>query len=97
MDNDDRQIGRILSRREVLSLIGATGAALLVGCGAADTGSTRASGAAGSAGASLNAEAQTAVALASDPATKATQAAEVATAEAANTAVATRHVWSAPK
>lgn len=49
MDNNDRQIGRILSRREVLSLIGATGAALLVGCGAADTGSTRASGAAGSA------------------------------------------------
>ncbi|MDP9309377.1 MAG: intradiol ring-cleavage dioxygenase [Chloroflexota bacterium] len=82
-------MGRILSRREVLSLIGATGAALLVGCGAADTGSTRASGAAGSAGASLNAEAQTAVALASDPATQATQAAEVATAEAANTAVAT--------
>jgi protocatechuate 3,4-dioxygenase beta subunit len=30
MDNDDRQIGRILSRREVLALFGAAGAAVLV-------------------------------------------------------------------
>lgn len=90
MDNDDRQIGRILSRREVLSLLGATGAALLVGCGPPQSGATQASSAASQAAASsLNAEAQTAVALASDPAASATQAAEVATAEAANTAVAT--------
>jgi protocatechuate 3,4-dioxygenase beta subunit len=33
MDNDDRQIGRILSRREVLALFGAAGIAMLVGCG----------------------------------------------------------------
>lgn len=33
MDNDDRQIGRILSRREVLMLIGASAATLLTGCG----------------------------------------------------------------
>ena len=32
MDNDDRQVGRILSRREVLALFGAAGAALLAAC-----------------------------------------------------------------
>jgi len=32
MDNDDRQVGRILSRREVLALVGAAG---LAGCGPA--------------------------------------------------------------
>lgn len=32
LDNDDLPVGRILSRREVLALFGAAGAALLVGC-----------------------------------------------------------------
>ncbi len=32
MDNDDGQIGRILSRREVLALLGGSGAALLAAC-----------------------------------------------------------------
>jgi protocatechuate 3,4-dioxygenase beta subunit len=32
MDNDDRQVGRILSRREVLALFGAAGAAFLAAC-----------------------------------------------------------------
>jgi protocatechuate 3,4-dioxygenase beta subunit len=32
MDNDDRQIGRILSRRDALKLLGITGAALLAAC-----------------------------------------------------------------
>jgi protocatechuate 3,4-dioxygenase beta subunit len=32
MDNDDAQIGRILSRREVLTLLGGSGAALLAAC-----------------------------------------------------------------
>lgn len=94
MDNDDQQIGRVLSRREVLALIGAAGATLLVGCGAATSSSSQASSAAGSTAAgsaagaaSLNAEAQTAVALSSNPATNATQQAEVATAQAENATV----------
>jgi protocatechuate 3,4-dioxygenase beta subunit len=32
MDNDDRQIGRILTRRDALKLLGLTGAALLAAC-----------------------------------------------------------------
>lgn len=32
MDNDDRPVGRVLSRREVLALFGATGAAFLAAC-----------------------------------------------------------------
>jgi protocatechuate 3,4-dioxygenase beta subunit len=32
IDNDDRQIGRILSRRDALKLLGLTGAALLAAC-----------------------------------------------------------------
>ncbi len=39
MDNDDRQIGHILSRREVLALLGVAGAALLAGCSVGDSGS----------------------------------------------------------
>jgi protocatechuate 3,4-dioxygenase beta subunit len=38
MDNDDRQIGRVLSRREVLALLGTAGATLLVGCGPTQSG-----------------------------------------------------------
>lgn len=63
MDNDDQPVGRVLSRREVLALFGAAGAAILVGCGpSATTGSQ--SSAAASASPSLNAEAATAVATA---------------------------------
>lgn len=36
-DNDDEPVGRILSRREVLKLLGAASAALLVGCGPEQT------------------------------------------------------------
>jgi protocatechuate 3,4-dioxygenase beta subunit len=32
VENDDRQVGRILSRREVLALFGTAGAAILAGC-----------------------------------------------------------------
>ncbi len=110
MDNDDRQIGRILSRREVLALFGAAGAAVLVGCGPSQTGASATSapaaaatqaptiGAAAAAGATpvLNAEAATAVAQAGNPTAQATAAAEVATAETANTAVATGNSAATP-
>ena len=39
-DNDDEQIGQILSRREVLRLLGISGAALLAGCAVAQPGSS---------------------------------------------------------
>jgi len=32
MDNDDRQVGRILGRREALKILGAAGAAVVAGC-----------------------------------------------------------------
>ncbi|MGH7719561.1 MAG: intradiol ring-cleavage dioxygenase, partial [Gemmatimonadaceae bacterium] len=32
MDNDDRPTGRVLSRREALTVLGVSGAAMLVGC-----------------------------------------------------------------
>lgn len=38
MDNDDEPIGRVLTRREILALFGATGAALVAGTGRALTG-----------------------------------------------------------
>ncbi len=37
MDNDDRQVGRILTRREVLALFGLTGVALLASCSPAQS------------------------------------------------------------
>ncbi len=88
MDNDDRQVGRILSRREVLALFGAAGAAVLAGCAAPSTG-TQASGVGGSASPSLNAEAASAVAVGSDPAASASASASAAALEATNAAVTT--------
>lgn len=85
MDNDDRQIGRILTRREVLGLLGAAGATLLIGCGATpDTAASSTSAAGEAATTGLNAEAQTSSALVSAPTAQPEQAAEVATAEVAN-------------
>lgn len=103
MDNDDEMVGRILSRRDVLKLLGVAGASVLVGCGPATTGSSTTStsaasestagGATTAAGGTaeaptLNAEAQTAAAIDENPSAVASQEAEVATAEAANTAIA---------
>ena len=96
MDNDDRQIGRILSRREVLRLLGATGAVLLVGCGPSQSGSGAATQAQATAAPTLNAEAQTAVALPQNPTAVTAQAAEVATAEGATTAVASGNGATVP-
>ena len=96
MDNDDRQIGRILSRREVLALLGTAGATLLVGCGPSQpsAGSTAppatavASTAPTTAATSApNAEAATAVALQGNPTAAATAVAEGATAAAGNATV----------
>lgn len=89
MDTDDQMIGRILSRREVLKLFGAAGAALLVGCTPAASTAALPTSATTSTTATtgLNAEAATAVTL-DNPTAQVTAAAANATAEAANTAVA---------
>jgi protocatechuate 3,4-dioxygenase beta subunit len=99
MDNDDRQIGRVLSRREVLALLGTAGATLLVGCGPTQSGSTAATTvpataaaaatpipAAPAATAGLNAEAATAVAIAGNPTAGAAESQAIATSAAANAA-----------
>lgn len=112
MDNDDEQVGRILSRREVLKLVGVASAGLLVSCGTPQPTSTAApaNGAAETAASvssvapasgatvapALNAEAQTAAALPSNQAAVATQHAEVATAEASNTTVAAANGTALP-
>jgi protocatechuate 3,4-dioxygenase beta subunit len=44
MDNDDKQMGRILSRRDVLKLLGITGATLLVSCAPGVSSTTQAAG-----------------------------------------------------
>ena len=70
MDNDDRQVGRILTRREILALFGATGTAVLAGCMTRQTGTSTPAGSGGAttveptAAPTLNAEAQTSVVVA---------------------------------
>lgn len=81
MDNDDRQLGRILSRREVLTLLGAAGTTLLAACAPAQTGGGA------TAQPTLNAEARSAVALEQSPLAQASQAAQAVTAEVANATV----------
>src|SRR5262245_29160211 len=97
MDNDDRQIGRILSRREVLKLLGATGTLMLMGCGPSQTGSgaTTPGSTASTTTPTLNAEARTAEVLPQNP-TAITAGAEAATPVSANTAVATGNGVAAP-
>src|SRR5262245_21162432 len=84
MDNDDRQIGRILSRREVLALLGTAGAALLVGCGPSQSGASAPTAASGTAA--------TAVAQAGNP----TATASGATAAAGNATVVAGNAAAAP-
>ncbi len=92
MDNDDRQLGRILSRREVLKLVGVASAGLLVGCGPSQATST----AQPSSAATISAEAQTAVAMENKPSAVAAASADVATAVAANSAVAAANATAVP-
>jgi len=73
MDNDDRQVGRILSRREVLALFGAAGITLLVGCGPQQSGS-RATTQAPSTGAAAQVPTTAAVAATQAPTTAAAAA-----------------------
>ena len=47
MDNDDKQVGRVLTRREALVLLGASGVSLLGGCVTSNTRTDSASSAAG--------------------------------------------------
>ena len=87
MDNDDRQIGQVLSRREVLALLGTAGAALLVGCGPSQSGSGATAAPTTAATSAPNVEAATAVAMQGNPTAAATAAAEGATAVAGNATV----------
>ncbi len=98
MDNDDRQIGRILSRREVLKVLGVAGAGLLAGCGTAQPASTAqlASATAQPAASTPNAEAQTAAALGNNPTAVASASAKAATAVAANATVAAANGTAVP-
>lgn len=79
--DDDLPVGRILSRREVLALLGVGGVTLLAACTVPATGPT-----AGATATQPSAEAATAATMAADPTAQAAAAAEVATVEAVNTA-----------
>lgn len=85
MDNDDQQLGRILSRREVLALLGAASAAALAACG---PGQGTATPAATATALPTTAEAATATALPGNPTAAAQQQGQAATPAAANTGVA---------
>src|SRR5262245_20983190 len=76
LDHDDLPVGCVLSRREMLTLFGAAGGALLIaGCAPIQPATGEPT---------LNSEAATAVALEADPTAMATADAGVATTVAAN-------------
>lgn len=91
MDTDDRPIGRVLSRREVIKLLGLAGAATLAACGPQATAEpTQALGGPTQAPASATpplAEAETAEALAADPTAVQATREQVATTVTPNTAM----------
>jgi protocatechuate 3,4-dioxygenase beta subunit len=78
MDNDDAPVGRILSRREIFSLFGAAGAAMVVGvaCDSNDSASKATATAAGSGGSPASTAAGGASAAATGAATTAATAAQ---------------------
>ncbi len=82
MDNDDQQVGTLLTRREMLKVLGAMGAALLVSCrpGASGPGAT----ATPAATATPGIEGQTVAAVTAAPTAQAALTAEMATAETTN-------------
>lgn len=93
LDDDDRPIGRILSRREVLALLGLSGAAALAAaCQPMAAAPTPAAAALAlptvTPTPALSAERATVAAIGQSPAAQATIAADVAAAEAINTVVA---------
>jgi hypothetical protein len=88
MENDDRQVGRILTRREVIRLLGAAGAAILVGCGPEQSGSEQPAASGGTP--TLNVEAQTVEAVEGAP------TAEVASATTAPACVVRPELTEGP-
>ena len=89
MDNDDQQVGTLLTRREMLKLLGALGAAMLVGCGPDTTGqaataTTAGAATTGAATATPGIEGQTVAAVTAAPTVQAELTAEMATAETSN-------------
>ena len=99
MDNDDRQIGRILGRREVLKVLGVAGAGLLAGCGTSQPASTAqpaSATTAQTAASAPNAEAQTAAAMGNNPTVVASASAQVATTVATNATVAAANGTAVP-
>lgn len=69
MDNDDLPVGRVLSRREILTLFGAAGVSLLAGCASSDSPTTGPNAAA-----STSVPSPTAAQAAASPVVNATQA-----------------------
>lgn len=87
MDNDDAQVGYLLTRREMVKLLGAVSASLLVGCrpgsDSAQSG-TAANPTAAGATTTPGIEAETVSAVTAQPTAQAALTAEMATAETAN-------------
>jgi protocatechuate 3,4-dioxygenase beta subunit len=87
MDNDDRQLGHILTRREVLALFGTTSITVLMGCGATATSTAQPTSAASQAPAT--------VATATPAATGTTPASVTPSATAATTVATSTTAGSA--
>jgi protocatechuate 3,4-dioxygenase beta subunit len=98
MDHDDLPLGRILSRREVVALLGVGGASLLAACAAPPAATTattapqpttapKPAATTPAATPALNAEAATAAVIRTNPPAAATQVAAVGATAAVNTAV----------
>ena len=87
MDNDDQQVGYLLTRREMIKVLGAIGVSLLAGCrpgasGTATPGATAATTVAATATPGI--EGQTVAAVTAAPTVQAELTAEMATAETTN-------------